>query len=215
MGLVTGLDAIKKRANERGGGGAGFLSLKDGDREKIWFLQELDSDSENYDPDAGLGTLAVEYRDPSNFRKRIVDTSDTEGRCWPAEQGWKPRVSLYIAVAVEKGDSYEVKILNQGFGPKSVVNWLVEYAQDAGTITNVPFRISRTGAGMTDTSYSLVPAGSPSEPLDREKHGLEVPNFEKVLKHVPYEQQRDFFQNDGDSGEDSEKELAEAGSVWS
>lgn len=215
MGLVTGLDAIRKRASGGDRQRANFLSLKDGDKKKIWFLQELDESSDNYDEEAGLGALVVEYRDPKNFRKRIVDTSDTEGRCWPAEQGWKPRVSLYIAVAVEDGDGYEVQILNQGFGPKSVVNWLVEYAGDAGSITNLPFKISRTGSGQFDTSYSLVPAGPGGEPLSREKYGLEIPDFEKVLMHVPYERQRDFFLGDGSASEEEEESSGtEAGSVW-
>lgn len=213
--MVTGLDAIKKRASGGDRQRANFLSLKDGDKKKIWFLQELDESSDNYDEEAGLGALVVEYRDPKNFRKRIVDTSDSEGRCWPAEQGWKPRVSLYIAVAVEEDDGYEVQILNQGFGPKSVVNWLVEYAGDAGSITNLPFKISRTGSGQFDTSYSLVPAGPAGEPLDREKHGLEIPDFEKVLMHVPYERQRDFFLGDGSAAEEEEEDSGtEAGSVW-
>lgn len=214
MSLITGLDAIKKRAAGGDRQRAQFLSLKDGDKKKIWFLQELDEDSPNYDPEAGLGALVVEYRDPNNFRKRIVDTSDTEGRCWPAEQGWKPRVSLYIAVAVEDDNGgYEVQILNQGFGPKSVVNWLVEYAGDAGSITNLPFKISRTGSGMTDTSYSLVPAGPTSEPLDRDKHGLEVPDIDKLLMHVPYERQRAFFLDLEE--EEKEEETSDSGSVWS
>lgn len=212
--MITGLDAIRKRAAGGDRQRAAFLSLKDGDKKKIWFLQELDEESENYDEEAGLGALVVEYRDPKNFRKRIVDTSDTEGRCWPAEQGWKPRVSLYIAVAVEEKDGYEVQILNQGFGPKSVVNWLVEYAGDAGSITNVPFKISRTGSGQFDTSYSLVPAGAPSKPLDREENGLKVPDLDKLLMHVPYERQRAFFL-DLEEDDDDEDEGTDSGSVWS
>ena len=216
MSLITGLDAIKKRAAGGDRSRASFLSLKDGDKKKIWFLQELDEDSDHYDPEAGLGALVVEYRDPNNFRKRIVDTSESEGKCWPAEQGWKPRVSLYIAVAVEDKDgTYEVQILNQGFGPKSVVNWLVEYAGDAGSITNVPFRISRTGSGQFDTSYSLVPAGAPGESLDREANGLEVPDIDKLLMHVPYERQRGFFLDlDEESKEEDDDTATNSGSVW-
>ena len=212
MALITGLDAIRKQASG-GGDKVPFLKLKDGDREKIWFLQELDEESENYNEKLGLGTVAVEYRDPKNFRKRILDTSD-EGGCWPAEQGWKPRVSLYIAVAVEQKGGYEVRILNQGFGPKSVVNWLVEYAGDAGSITNVPFRISRTGSGQFDTAYSLVPAGAPSEPLNAEELGLEVPDFNKVLLKVPYERQRDFFLGEDDGGGSEASSGGDSGSVW-
>ena len=212
MSVVTGLDAIRNKAKNRSSGRSNkdtFLKLEDGDVKKIWFLQELDEASPDYNEEAGLGGLVVEYRDPDNFRKRCVDTSDTEGASWPAEQGWKPRLSLYINVYVE--DEGKVKILNQGFGSKTVVDWLVEYAGDAGSITNVPFKIRRKGSGQYDTEYTLTPAGVPGEPKVDEIGAENVIDLDDVLNHVPYAEQEEFFRGD-------ENEKAEATSttesVW-
>jgi len=206
MALIKGLKGIQK-ASERKGGGARFLSLKDGESVRIRFLQELDEESPNYNEEAGLGFLAVEWRDPDNFRKRALDTSD-EGACWMAEQSqvdnrWRPRTSLYINVL--DVDSGEVKILNQGMGPKSVVPWLVEYAGEVGTITGQAFKMKRTGSGMTDTQYTLTPAGAPdSEPYDVTQH--ELVDLEKVISYVPYEQQKEFFLGDKDASTSSDED---------
>jgi hypothetical protein len=194
MGLVKGLGNIKKAAEGRGGA---FLRLKDGESARIRFLQELDEDSPGYNPEAGLGFLAVEYRDPDDFRKRALDTSD-EGGCWMAEQGWKPRTSLYINVLNE--DTGEVNVLTQGMGPKSVVPWLIEYAGDQGTLTNRAFKIKRTGSGMTDTQYTLTPTGpEDKEPFDVTAY--ELIDLEKVLNNVPYEQQENYFRGSDASSE--------------
>lgn len=206
MSVVTGLDAIRAASKKQSSGGKSnkdtFLKLEDGDVKKIWFLQELDPASENHEEEKGLGSLVVEYRDPENFRKRIVSTAD-EGACWPEEQGWKPRLSLYINVFVE--DEGKVKILNQGLGPKTVVEWLVEYAEDAGSITNVPFKIRRVGSGQFDTSYTLTPAGVPGEKKDVDAE--DIIDLDTVLRHVPYEEQEEFFR-----GED--KNEAKSDSAW-
>lgn len=211
MSVVTGLDAIRNASKKQAAGGGKsnkdtFLKLEDGDVKKIWFLQELDSDSPDYDPEKGLGSLVVEYRDPDNFRKRIVSTSESEGRCWPEEQGWKPRLSLYINVYVE--DEGKVKILNQGLGSKTVVDWLVEYAGDAGSITNVPFKIRRKGSGQFDTEYTLTPAGVPGTPKAADLDADDVVDIDSVLKHVPYDEQEEFFRPS------DEQDSAKSDSVW-
>lgn len=210
MSVVTGLDAIRAASKKQGSGGKSrkdtFLKLEDGDVKKIWFLQELDPESENYDEEKGLGSLVVEYRDPENFRKRVVDTSDSEGRSWPEEQGWRPRVSLYINVYVE--DEGKVKVLNQGLGPKTIVDWLVEYAGDAGSITNVPFKIRRTGSGQYDTSYTLTPAGVPGEPKAADLNADDMVDVNDIVNHVPYEEQEEFFRPT------EEREVAKSDSAW-
>jgi hypothetical protein len=201
MSLVKGLKNIQRAAEQRSGGGANFLKLKDGESRKIRFLQELDEEADGFNEQAGVGFLAVEYRDPDNFRKRALDTSDEgDGSCWMAEQGWRPRQTLYINVLdVETG---EVKVLSQGFGPKTIVNWLLEYAGDVGTITNQDFRIKRTGSGMTDTQYTLTPAGQPDkEPYDVSQH--ELVDLERLLNKVPYDEQEDFFRGDSSESDNS------------
>ena len=214
MSVVKGLGQMKNLLEKRESrGGPRFLKLKDGDSLQIRFLQELDEESEHYDKDAGLGVLVREWRDPENFRKRIVDTSETEGKCWPAEQrskdyeengesDWRPRVSLYVNVLVEREDEDdEVFILNQGLGPKSVVPWLIDYATETGSITNARFKIKRTGSGQYDTQYTLTPIGL-VDPVDTSD--LQLAEWDKVLNHVPYDQQEEYFRGDESDDDDGD-----------
>lgn len=161
------------------------------------FLQELDKEAANYNEDAGLGELFVLWEDPDNFQRKIADTTEEEGRAWPAEQGWRPKQKLYIAFLVEessnKDDIGKVFILNQGFGPKSVTLPLVEYADDYGTICDRPYRVKRTGSGRMDTSYTLIPLREDAEPFDVSPFTDDIPEWDTVVRHVPYAQQEAFF----------------------
>ena len=215
MSIVTGIDAIREAAKKNSGAGKSrkdtFVKLEDGDTKKVWFLQELDESSPHYNEEFGLGALVVEYRDPDNFRKRALDTTDSEGKCWMAEQGWRPRTSFYINVYDE--ETGKVQVLNQGFGSKTVTEWLLEYAGDAGSITNVPFKIRRKGSGQYDTEYSLVPAGVPGEP----KAGNDVKpdqlvDIDTLLNHVPYEEQEEFFR--GEENKPSGDSAGKRESAW-
>lgn len=204
MGIVRGLSNIQKTVESKGGGTrANWLSLKDGDSHKIRFLQELDETAEHYNPEANLGILVLQHRHPDDYKKRAVCTIDDEGRCFGCEQGWNQRQELFINVLVEDDEDNPVKVLNQGVGKSSVVPWLLEYAGDAGSITDVPFRIKRTGSGMRDTQYTLTPAGKASEPLDVSKY--ELFDLEKLLNQVPYDQQKEYFYGAGEPSEDSDE----------
>jgi hypothetical protein len=212
----TGLAALAAAAKGNSGSGsrAGYLKIPADSSVTVRFLQELDEAAENYNEDAGLGSLEIEYQDPDNFRKRIVDTTEDEGRCWPAEQGWRPRRSLYIAVLVEESTNAEdvgkVMILNQGFGPKSVTLPLIEYATDYGTICDRPYRIKRSGSGRLDTSYTLIPLKEDAEPYDVSQNVDDIPDWNDVLNHVPYAQQENFFAG----SDDEQKETASSGVSW-
>lgn len=209
MSIVTGIDAIRAAAKDKGGTGKGrndtFLKLQDGDVKKVRFLQELDESSPNYNEELGLGALVVEYRDPDDFRKRALDTTESEGKCWMAEQGWRPRVSFYINVLDE--ETGKVHVLNQGFGPKTITEWLLEYAGDAGSITNVPFKIRRKGSGQYDTEYTLTPAGVPGDPVEIDPEKLV--DIDTLLNHVPYEEQEEFFR-----GEQASDKKSGSESIW-
>lgn len=201
MGIVRGLTNIQKSVESKGGGGASWLRLKDGDSFKIRFLQELDESAENYNEEAGLGFLVLQHRHPDNFRKRAVCTAD-EGACYGCEQNWNQRQELFINVAVEEESGEVVKVLNQGVGKSSVVPWLLEYAGDAGSITDLPFRIKRTGSGMTDTQYTLTPAGKALDAIDFDKY--ELIDLEKLLNEIPYDEQRAYYEDDESSEKSDE-----------
>lgn len=210
MSKLTGLKELQQ-AQERGQSGGnrkGFLKLNDGESIKVHFLQELDEEADYYQPETGLGFIAVEWADPLNFQRKILDTSD-DGGCWPAEQRsmgikrggkeWKPSRRLYINVLIESEGQHEgeVMILSQGIGDKSITPALIDYASEAGSIRANPFKIKRYGSGFSDTSYTLTPLPPYKEIPDATQY--ELADLDKVVRHVPYEQQEEFFTGDDET----------------
>ena len=214
MGIVRGLKNINAHvdAEEAKFNGSGdstptkWFKLADKQAVKVLFLQELDPDSPNYSQKNDLGFLAVEHVNPKNWRRKAVCTIDEEGACYGCEQhrkdwkaGWKQKTRLYINVLVDDGqnDPY-VAVLSQGNGPKSITPTLIEYAGD-GSITDKWFKIKRTGAGATDTSYMLLPGAASSENVE----DYELFDLEKVLRQIPYAEQEAHYldgQEEADAG---------------
>jgi len=202
MGIVKGLAGINKQLQNNQGGGdrvkAKFLKLADGQSVKVRFLQELDADSPHYNADAGLGFVAIEHQSPADFRRRALCTMDEEGSCYGCEQyragekGFRQKQKLYINALVTTPDgTKEVQVVSQGFGPKSVTPALIEAAGDYGSITNREFKLKRTGAGQTDTSYTLIPQDKDDTPYDVTQH--ELFDLEKVVFQVEPSKQQEYF----------------------
>lgn len=230
MSISKGLKSLREKVDKQAAASAGggdrpktkWLSLKDGESLKIRFLQELDPDSPHYDETRGLGFFASEIVDPNDYRKKCLDTIEDEGKSYGAEMhrkmqgtdgykgGWKPKQRLYINV--ELVDSGEVAILSQGLSGKSITPTLLEYATDEetgnpGSITNKTFRIKRTGAEVSNTSYSLMLLGEDKTPYDFSN--VELYDLEQVaVRHVPYAEQAEFF-----GGSHAEAEPAESDST--
>jgi hypothetical protein len=107
--------------------------------------------------------------------------------------GWKARLRYYTNVLVDEGtDEPYVAIWSQGVGPKSpTTTTIVEYAGDTGSITNVIWRLKRTGTG-TQTSYSLFPLTTDESSFDF--NGIDLYNLdENSLRQVKYSDQEAFF----------------------
>lgn len=203
MGIVKGLNAINKHVEAEEAKFSGsdgpttkWFKLNDKQAAKVVFLQELDPDSPNFSEKNDLGFLAVEHVNPANWKRKALCTAD-EGECYGCQQhrkdykaGWKQKTRLYINVLVDDGvEEPYVAVLSQGNGPKSITPTLIEYAGDDGTISDKYFTIKRTGAGATDTSYTLR-AGK--------EHGLNVEDYElfdleKVVRNVPYAEQEAHY----------------------
>lgn len=174
-----------------------WFKLADKQSVKVVFLQELDPDSENYSQKNDLGFLAVEHVNPKNWRRKAVCTIGSEGACYGCEEhqkdwkaGWKQKTRMYINVLVDDGQNEPyVAVLSQGNGPKSITPTLIEYAGDDGTISDRWFTIKRTGAGATDTSYTLR-AGKEH---DLNVEDYELIDLEKVLRQIPYAQQEAHY----------------------
>ena len=204
MGIAKGLKELNKAIDkpsysEGDGTKARWVKLEDGESVKIRFLQELDPDSPHYNKENGLGFIANEHTNPGDYRRKALCSMDDQGKCWGCEQhrkdfkaGWKARARLYINVLVEDGkeDPY-VAILSQGASGKAVTPTLIEYAGEVGSISNLVWRIKRSGT-KTDTSYTIIPLAKDEAQFDSE--ALELYELEKVaVRDMAYTEQEGFF----------------------
>ncbi len=219
MGLVKGLKDLNKvmdkpQTSSGDGSKARWLKVDDSQSVKIRFLQELDPDSPQYNEKNGLGFIAVEHTNPKDYKRKALCTIDDQGKCWGCEQhrkdykaGWKGRSRLYINVLVDDGkEEPYVAILSQGSSGKTITPTLIEYAGEMGSISNLMWRIKRTGT-KTDTSYTAIPLAKDETPFD--SSGLELYELEKVaVRDLPYTEQEAFF-----NGEGGEEPSNAAGSV--
>ena len=204
MGIVKGLAAINKATepttNQNFDQKGRWLQLKDGQSIKVRFLQEIDPDSPNYNKDAGLGIVGIEHTNPKDYKRKAVCTMEDEGQCFGCEQhrrdpkaGWKARPRFYINALVEDGaeDPY-VAILSQGTGPKSATPEISQYAAETASITNLVWKLKRTGE-KTDTNYSIIPLPTADvKPIDFTKY--ELYDLEKTaVRNVSYADQENFY----------------------
>lgn len=223
MGIVKGLAAINKAiepTNYNNDGQKGrWLALNDGQSIKIRFLQEIDPDSPNYNKDAGLGIVGIEHTNPKDYKRKAVCTFEDEGQCFGCEQhrrdpkaGWKARPRFYVNVLVDDGteDPY-VAILSQGTGPKSATPEIGQYASETGSITNLVWKLKRTGM-KTDTNYSIIPLPTAEvKPIDYTKY--ELFDLEKTaVRNVAYADQENFYF--GVSQESSEEATTSSSVEW-
>ena len=208
MGIVKGLKELNKTLDKPQSSGDGtkakWLKLEDGESVKIRFLQELDADSPNYNDKTGLGFIAVEHTNPKDYRRKALCTMDDQGKCWGCEQhrkdykaGWKGRARLYINVLVDDGKQEPyVAILSQGSSGKTITPTLIEYAGEMGSITNLMWRVKRTGS-KTDTSYTAIPLAKDETQFDfasLELYKLE----ESAIRELPYAEQEAFFKGESE-----------------
>lgn len=213
MGIVKGLKDLNKVMDKPSYDGDGtkgrWVKLEDGETVKIRFLQELDPDSPSYNEKTGLGFIAVEHTNPGDYRRKALCTMDDQGKCWGCEQhrkdykaGWKGKSRLYINVLVDDGkeDPY-VAILSQGSSGKAITPTLIEYAGEMGSISNLTWKIKRTGS-KTDTSYTAIPLAKDEKPFDTS--ALELFELEKVaVRDLPYTEQEGFFSGENATEESS------------
>ena len=216
MGIVKGLKDLNKtldKAQSSGGDSVKgrWVKLEDGESVKVRFLQELDPDSPTYNDKLGLGFIAVEHTNPKDYRRKALCSIDDQGKCWGCEQhrkdfkaGWKGRSRLYINVLIDDGkEEPYVAILSQGSSGKTITPTLIEYAGEMGSITNLMWRIKRSGT-KTDTSYTIIPLAKDEVEFDSSK--LEIFELEKTaVRDLPYADQDSFYLfGDNDKGEGSE-----------
>ena len=115
MSIIKGLKDInealdKPRGNAASGPRVRWLKLEDGQSVKIRFVNELDEDSKHYNEKNGLAIVVKEHTNPKDYRRKALDTMDSEGRDWAEEMhrkdpkaGWGGRLRFYINVLVDDG----------------------------------------------------------------------------------------------------------------
>lgn len=204
MGIVTGLKGLDNIIDHSGhdgseGSKAKWVKLEDGQSVKVRFLQELDPDSPTYNQKNGLGFIAIEHTSPADYRRKALCSIDDQGKCFGCEEhrkdykkGWKGKPRLYINVLVDDGkeDPY-VAVLSQGISGKTITPTLNEYAKEMGSITNLMWRIKRTGLG-TDTSYTIIPLAKDEAAFD--SSSLELYDLATTaVRDLPYSEQEAFF----------------------
>ena len=175
-----------------------WLKLADGQSVKIRFIEELDEDSANYSEDRGLALVVKEHTNPKDYRRKAVDTMDTEGRDWAEEMhqkdpkaGWRGRLRFYCNVLVDDGiEEPYVAIWSMGVSKQSSFNTIREYALETGSISNLTWKLKRNGQG-TETSYTLIPSAPDAEPYNWS--AVKPFPLEAALNKIPYAEQEAFY----------------------
>ena len=175
-----------------------WLKLADSQSVKIRFIEELDEESANYNEARGLSLVVKEHTNPKDYRRKAVDTLDSEGRDWAEEMhrkdpkaGWRGRLRFYCNVLVDDGiEEPYVAIWSMGVSKMSSFNTIREYALETGSISNVTWKLKRNGQG-TETSYTLIPSAPDSEPFDWSN--VEPFDLDLALNHVPYAEQEAYY----------------------
>lgn len=198
MALLNSLAAIRQKVEERP---KGFDNVRDrnltqamvsGEKRKIRFLQELDTEAKNYDPEYGTGYVVSEYEHPNLFWLLLVDTTEEEGECWAAEQGWKSKLNLYVNVAdVTDPANPEVFYISRsalgGLGAD-----IIESATERGSVTDAVWSIKKTGEKLK-TRYALTMVDITNDPLPVPSEEL-IDFRESVLNEVPSDKQKEFVE---------------------
>jgi len=196
-----------------------YFSLTNNNPARIRFLQELDTESKNYDPARGSAYFSVEHTSPHNFKQRAECTYETEGRCFACEmateepdKGWWQKTNMYIQVFDAKDES--VKVLSRpalGTFLESLYGWAED--ENDGSIVGPTFKITK-GANKKDpwvvmpTNRELeVPEASLAQMVDLSKIGFKV----------EYDKQKKFYLPAGSTEErpeESKPKFADDDVAW-
>ena len=202
MSIIRGLKDIEaildKPKFESNGPKVRWLKLEDGQSVKIRFIEELDADSPHYDEQRGLAIVVKEHTNPKDYKRKAVDTMDTEGRDWAEEMhrkdpkaGWRARLRFYCNVLVDDGiEEPYVAIWSMGVSKQSPFNTIREYALETGSVSNLTWKLKRNGQG-TETNYIIIPSAPDKEAFAWDS--VEAFPLEMALKKVPYADQESFY----------------------
>jgi hypothetical protein len=201
MSIVKGLkniEALLDKPKYDNSNKVNWLKLEDGQSVQIRFMSELDADSPDYDESRGLAIVVKEHTNPKDYKRKAVDTMETEGKDFAEEMhrkdpkaGWGGRLRFYTNVLVDDGinDPY-VAVWSMGVTKSPTFNTIREYASDSNSISNMTWKLKRNGKG-TETSYTFIPLKQDESKFDWSKY--EAFNLENAVRKVPYAEQEAFY----------------------
>jgi hypothetical protein len=201
MSIVKGLkniEAMLDKPKYDNSNKVNWLKLEDGQSVQIRFMSELDEDSPDYDDARGLAIVVKEHTNPKDYKRKAVDTMESEGKDFAEEMhrkdpkaGWGGRLRFYTNVLVDDGvnDPY-VAVWSMGVTKSPTFNTIREYASDSNSISNMTWKLKRNGKG-TETSYTFIPLKQDESKFDWSKY--EAFNLENALRKVPYAEQESFY----------------------
>ena len=199
MGVFKGLDAINKAVEERGGGDkAKWFRLKAGQQATVRIVSEFSADSPHYDESRGVVLVASEHVSPVDYKRRALCTN--EDRCFRCEQarakpktGWGSKLKAYMTVLVTvPGEGPYMAIWSMGVSKDVRWAFLKEHFDENGSISNVEWKVKRTGSTKDDTNYIMKVSQPDVVPFDWSKYepiDLET----KAVRNVPYADQQNFY----------------------
>lgn len=200
---------------------ANWFKLKNNETKVVYFLNELDEEAPNYNPEYGTYLGAVEHQapGPKGFMSRALDTQESEGRDWAQEMyesdrkkyaDFRPRENFYINVAVIGDDGEpEAQILSRSMA-NSFIEDLAELYDDEGTITGFPVAIKRRGVGLK-SEWRM-------KKVDPDKEGFDISGVQPwdlsktAVRHVPYAKQKEYYERNMVLPEDEDEKPSEQAS---
>lgn len=212
---IKSLEDLKAaaEASQTKGTGGRYLKIDENSSVKVWFLQELTEDADNYDESAGTAATVHVVQSPHDFTKQAQATQFMDKfnyKSWTQEQedkekGWKPKLHLLVNVAVlEKNDDgdevWVPRVLDQKFSSQHIGNNLLEIAGEFGSITDRPFKISRKGGGK-ETQYSIIPLGEADRPFADDEFDLH--DLDTHYPVVAPDDQKAFYAGELEKGDDT------------
>jgi hypothetical protein len=201
MSIVKGLkniEALLDKPKYDNSNKVNWLKLEDGQSVQLRFVSELDADSPHYDEARGLAIVVKEHTNPKDYKRKAVDTMETEGKDFAEEMhrkdpkaGWGGRLRFYTNVLVDDGvnDPF-VAVWSMGVTKSPTFNTIREYASESNSISNMTWKLKRNGKG-TETSYTFIPLKQDETEFDWSKY--EAFNLENALRKVPYAEQEAFY----------------------
>jgi hypothetical protein len=189
---------LDKQKTDNSGPKVRWLTVADGQAVKIRFVEELDEDSSSFSPSRGLSVVIMEHVNPKEYKRKAVCTKESEGDCFGCEMaikepktGWRARMRFYCNVLVDDGmEPPYIGVWSQGVSKQSAFIMIREYAEDNGGVSNLQWKLKRTGV-KTETTYTLIPSGPDAEPFNWGT--FEPYDLDKVVREIPYDEQEAFY----------------------